>query len=80
MRGSRENGEGWPCQRLRFAIGAILFFTFEITIGRQLPRSMMYVLLGMGIASMVSAIEAMRIYRHDLQLELVRRAMNPRRR
>ncbi len=73
MRGSSE--DVWPVQRIRFALGAILFFTFEVTIGKQLPRPMVYLLLGMGIASMASAIEAMRAYKLQHQVELIQRAV-----
>ena len=64
----------WPCQRLRLAIGAILFFVFETLIGQQLPRSLAYMILGLGVASAVSAYYAVRTVRLHAQVAAIRSA------
>lgn len=68
--------EGWPCQRLRLANGLLLFFAFEVLIGKQLPTPMAYMLLGLGLASLVSAIIAIRSWKLDAQINLIKQALD----
>ena len=50
----------WPVQRLRLAIGGILFFVFELLIGRRLPTQLAYMSLGLGCAAAVSSVYTVR--------------------
>ena len=50
----------WPVQRLRLAVGGILFFMFEMLIGRQLPPQIAYMALGLGCAAAVSSAYTVR--------------------
>jgi hypothetical protein len=52
--------EGWPVQRLRMGWALVLFYFFEVHIGKSLPQVMAFIALGMGIACLVSAMTAIR--------------------
>jgi hypothetical protein len=69
---------GWPCQRFRLGIGAVLFFLFEVTIPRQLPMWLAYAILFVGVACLVSAFHATRGYKRKLQVDLIREALASR--
>jgi hypothetical protein len=47
--------ESWPVQRLRMGWALVLFYFFEVHIGKSLPQVMPFVALGLGIACLVSA-------------------------
>ena len=47
--------DGWPVQRLRMGWALVLFFFFEMHIGRQLPQIMPFLALGLGVACLISA-------------------------
>src|SRR5687767_4264925 len=68
--------EGWPCQRLRVAFGLILFFFFEILLGKKLPEVMPILCLGFGIACLASAISAIRSWKMNAQLSLIQDALS----
>lgn len=59
--------EAWPCQRLRIGWALVLFFLFEVTLGRQLPEVMPYLALGLGLALLGSALYAIRVLRYALE-------------
>jgi hypothetical protein len=67
--------EGWPCQRLRIAFSLILFFFFEIFIGKKLPEVMPYLSLGIGISLLVSAMDAIRKWKVAMRIALIRDAL-----
>jgi hypothetical protein len=69
---------GWPCQRVRLAIGCLLFFLFEVTIGQKLPPPITLLILGLGLVSGWSAFDAIKSYKQRLQLDVIRRAFNDR--
>lgn len=69
---------GWPCQRLRLGIGALLFTLFEVTIGRQLPGILVAMILGLGVGCLVSAMAALQDVRLRMQLEVIREALEGR--
>lgn len=68
---ARVDEEGWPCQRLRLAYASILFFFFEVMIGRHLPGAMPILALGIGIACLVSAMQAIREWQLQARLGLI---------
>jgi hypothetical protein len=68
--------EGWPCQRLRIAFSLILFFFFELFIGRRLPDLAPYISLALGIALLVSAMGAIRHWKLNMQLLLIQDAID----
>lgn len=70
--------EAWPCQRLRVGWSLVLFFLFETTIGRQLPEVMPYLGLGLGLASLLSAMYAIRTWKLKAQIALVQDALEQR--
>lgn len=75
---SRDLEEGWPCQRLRLGFGLLLFFFFEVTIGRKLPPAFAGVMLGLGVASLVSAASAIATWRQSAQLASILQALEQR--
>lgn len=68
----------WPCQRIRLAFGALLFFIFEVTIGKQLPMLMTYLILGLGMTCAVSAFFALRSFKLQYQLDRIKSAFQER--
>ena len=72
---------GWPCQRLRVGWALVLFFFFERLIGQQLPEVMPFLMLGMGVALLASAMFAIREWKLEAQLALIQDAIDrmPRR-
>ena len=72
---SRTLEDGWPCQRLRLAFGLILFFFFELFIGRQLPFALAVIALGIGVASFVSAMRAINEWKLTARLTAVMQAL-----
>jgi hypothetical protein len=69
---------GWPCQRLRVGWALVLFFFFEVLLGQKLPLVMPYLMLGIGLALLVSAQLAIRDWQHSVRLALVRDAIERR--
>ena len=65
----------WPCQRLRIGFGAVLFFLFETLIGQQLPESLRFMILGLGVACLISAYQAIRTWRLLASLEVLKLAI-----
>ncbi|MCK6545110.1 hypothetical protein L6R52_04525 [Myxococcota bacterium] len=63
---------GWPCQRLRLGFGLVLFFVFEVTIGRKLPNVLPLLALGLGVGSLVSALFAIRHWLLTMKLASIR--------
>ena len=55
-----DHGDDWPTQRLRLGWALILFFAFEMTIGRRLPPVLAYLVLSAGIALLASAGQSIR--------------------
>lgn len=77
--GSRVNLEkGWPCQRLRMGWALVLFFVFEVTIGKQLPEAMPFMSLGLGLAFLGSAMYAIREWKLKAQIALIQDALDRR--
>ncbi len=70
--------KGWPCQRLRMGWSLVLFFFFEITIGRKLPNELPFLALGLGVALLASAMLAIRDYRLVAQLAVIQDALERR--
>ena len=70
--------EGWPCQRLRVGWSLVLFFLFETTIGQKLPEAMPYLALGLGLASLLSAMYAIRTWKLKAQIALIQDALEQR--
>src|SRR5688572_26220870 len=70
--------EGWPCQRLRIAFSLILFFFFETLIGKQLGFVIAVLALGIGIACLASAMQAIQRWKLGAQLALIREAFDQR--
>lgn len=68
--------ERWPCWRLRIAFASILFFLFEVTIGKQLPPSIVGIILGVGTACAVSSFFAIREAKLSAQVDSIRRAIS----
>lgn len=66
---------GWPCVRLRTAFALILFFFFEVLIGRKLPPLMPALALGLGSVFFVSAMTAIRQWKLAAQLALIQQAI-----
>jgi hypothetical protein len=71
--------EGWPCQRLRLGVGALLFVLFEITIGRSLPPVLTMMILALGVGSMISAHVAIHGWKQKAKLRILEDAMAHRR-
>lgn len=63
--------KGWPCQRLRLGIGALIFFAFEVLIGKQLPVPMTMMIPAVGVASLMSARSALMTYKLQYQIALI---------
>ena len=53
----------WPAHRLRTGWALVLFFVFETVVGRQLPATLTYSILALGVATLASAVYA--IHRAD---------------
>lgn len=70
--------EAWPCQRLRVGWSLVLFFVFEVTLGRQLPEVMPILALGMGLALLGSAVYAIRTWKLKAQIALIMDALDHR--
>lgn len=68
--------KGWPCQRLRLGIGALIFFAFEVFIGKQLPVPMTMMIPAIGVASLVSARGALQAWKLQYQIRLIEEAFN----
>lgn len=66
---------GWPCQRLRLGFGSVLFFFFETLIGKALPIVLPFIILGVGVGALLSAFQAIRTWRFEARLALVRAAI-----
>ena len=67
---------GWPCQRLRLGWALILFYFFETLIGQQLPLALPVMMLGLGIACLVSAMFAIREWKMEAQLAILQDAID----
>ena len=67
---------GWPCQRLRLGWAMILFFFFEVLIGKQLPEVMPFMILGVGLSLLVSAMMAIREWKLEAQLHMIQEALD----
>ncbi len=65
---------GWPCQRLRVGIGALVFFAFEVLVGRKLPVPMTMMIPAIGVASLMSARSALQAWKLQYQIELIEEA------
>lgn len=70
--------QGWPCQRLRMGWSLVLFCIFELILGKQLPVAIPYMALGLGLACLVSAMYAIRMWRIEAKLLSVRGALDRR--
>jgi hypothetical protein len=57
------------------AFSLILFFFFETLIGRQLPQAIPILALGLGIACLASAMQAIQKWRLEARLALIRHAI-----
>jgi len=66
---------GWPCQRLRLGYGLLLFFAFEVTYGQQLPQALPFLMLGLGLALLVSAFQSIRTWKLQTRIALIREAI-----
>jgi hypothetical protein len=73
-----DEEHGWPCQRLRLGFSLVLFFFFEVLVGKKLPPLMPFLMLGAGLGLLVSARFAIRDWRLALQLAAVRGALEAR--
>lgn len=71
--------ERWPCQRLRMAFSLILFFFFEVLIGKKLPEPIPFLALGLGLVAFASAVSAIREWKLAMQLVLIQDALERRR-
>lgn len=69
---------GWPCQRLRLGYGLLFFFVFEVTYGRQLPEAMPFLILGLGLALLVSAFQSIRTWKLQTKIALIQEALEHR--
>lgn len=67
----------WPCQRLRLGYGLVLFFVFEVALGRQLPLPLAFMALGLGSALLVSAYQQIRVWRLRSKVRLLQAAFLP---
>lgn len=67
--------DGWPCQRIRLAVGALAFFAIEKTLGPTLPAVMLYLVLGLALACAASAVLAVRAWRLEAQLFVLQEAL-----
>ena len=70
--------EGWPCQRLRIGWSLVLFFMFEVFVGKQLPEVMPLIALGLGAGCLASAIMAIREWKMKSQIKLIVDALERR--
>jgi hypothetical protein len=68
--------EGWPIQRLRIAFALILFYFFETMIGKQMGFAIAIIALGLGIASLVSAMQAIKEWQDNARIHLIQEAIN----
>jgi hypothetical protein len=68
--------EGWPCQRLRIAFSLILFYFFETLIGKQLGQVMAILALGLGIACLASAMQAIKKWSLESKIALIQDAID----
>ncbi|HJL43160.1 MAG TPA: hypothetical protein RMG48_17775 [Myxococcales bacterium LLY-WYZ-16_1] len=66
----------WPCQRLRIGYGLVLFFVFEVSLGRQLPVELAFAALGLGGACLVSAFQQIRVWRFRAKVRLIEAAFS----
>ncbi len=69
---------GWPCQRLRLGWALVLFFFFEVLVGKQLPEVMPFLILGVGLGCLASAVFAIRDWKLEAQLALIQDALDRR--
>lgn len=70
--------DAWPIQRLRMGWSLVLFFVFEVTLGRQLPEIMPAIALGLGLALLGSAVYAIRTWKLKAQIALIMDALDHR--
>ncbi len=68
----------WPCQRLRLAFGCLLFFLFEMSLGKKLPPILTWMIFSVGVGSFMSALLALRTYKLRYQIELIQKALKER--
>lgn len=79
-RSSLSLEEGWPCQRLRIAFALILFYFFETLIGKQLGPVIAIVALGLGLACLASAMQAIKKWKQHSQTSMILEALQRSRR
>ncbi|MEQ9499080.1 MAG: hypothetical protein RIT81_19520 [Deltaproteobacteria bacterium] len=70
--------EGWPVQRLRLGWALVLFFFFEVLVGQQLPVVMPFLMLGIGLGCLASAVLAIREWKLEAQVALIMNALDRR--
>lgn len=70
--------QGWPCQRLRLGWALVIFFFFEVLVGKQLPEVMPFMMLGIGLSLLVSAMMAIREWKLEAQLAMIQEAIDRR--
>ena len=73
---SRISEAGWPCQRLRLAVGLLGFVLFEITLGRKLPAPLTLLIFACGVAALVSAWGAIQRWKLSAQIALIMDAID----
>ena len=66
---------GWPCQRLRLGYGLLFFFLFEVTYGQQLPQALPFLMLGIGITLLISALQSIRTWKLQTKIALIQEAL-----
>jgi len=66
---------GWPCQRLRLGYGLVSFFGFEVTYGQKLPEVLPFLMLGLGLALLVSAYQSIRHWKLATKIALIQEAI-----
>lgn len=76
--GNWTDDRGWPCQRLRLGWALVMFFFFETLVGQQLPIVMPYLMLGIGLGCLGSAVFAIRDWKMAEQLALIQDALDRR--
>lgn len=67
--------EYWPCQRLRLGIGLGLFLFVEMLLIQKLPIALDAVMMGICVATWASAIIAVKRFKMEQRLVLVREAI-----
>ena len=68
--------EGWPCQRLRVGYGLVLFALIELLLLGKLPTVLPFMMLGLGSACLISAWSAVRAWRLETQLAMIKDALS----